>query len=474
MFHREFTLDVLDNRQYAKRGNQEFLSATFHVEVNPMKYHAAAMLRATLKTLTATLLLMTANAFASQFTLLHSFHGRPAANPDSELIAGPDGGFYGTSGFPNTSGCPPKLCGTVFEIKHTSSGWRFQVIHNFRGPQGDGESPAGSLIFDKAGNLYGTTFSQGSSACLTQHTDCGTVFKLSRTSKGGWAEKVLYRFTGNNDGAFPGGNLALDAAGNLYGDTLGGGSFIGNTCSTFGCGVVYELSPGSSAWTETVLYTFTGGSDGWEPEWLTSDNNGNFLGVARFGGTVNSTCGSNGCGTVFRLAPGAGGWTQSVLYSFSGGSDGGYPSSKLIFDSRGNVYGTAAGGGSSACSGGCGIIFELSQNGSGWNFKDLYSFSGTDGEFPNGILFDPAGNISGNILGVAAGGIHSCPGAGCGVLFKLVPGFGNWTETVLFEFNGTSNGYFPNPVTMDGAGNLFGTAVGGGSDGFGTLFEFTP
>jgi hypothetical protein len=155
------------------------------------------------------------------------------------------------------------------------------------------------LIFDKAGNVYGTTFSFGHSTCVTQHTDCGTVFRLSPTAKGGWEETILYTFTGGADGAYPVGNLVLDSAGNLYSVTLGGGSFNGNRCGTFGCGVVYELSPGASGWTETVLYTFTGGSDGSEPEWLVQDANGNLLGVTYLGGTFNSTCGG-GCGTVFR------------------------------------------------------------------------------------------------------------------------------------------------------------------------------
>ena len=434
-----------------------------------MKYYAATILRLTLATVTGMFGLMTANAFASQFTVLHNFLGKPAANPNSGLIIGPDGGFYGTTGIQGGSGCPPKLCGAIFEIIRTSTGWRYQVIHNFHGPQSDGELPFGELIFDKAGNLYGTTFSFGHSTCVTQHTDCGTVFKLSPTSKG-WVETILYRFTGGADGAFPTGNLVLDSAGNLYSVTLGGGSFNGNLCSTFGCGVVYELSPGASGWTETVLYTFTGGSDGSEPEWLASDANGNFLGVTYLGGTFNSTCGG-GCGTVFKLTLRAGGWSLSVAYSFSGGSDGAYPSSQLIFDNQGNVFGTAGAGGLMQCGGfGCGTVYELSPNGSGWNFSGVYSFSGPDGELPHGILFDDAGNL----FGVADGGKATCQADGCGVLFKLVPGSGNWTETVLYKFKDTCDGEFPNPVMLDGAGNLFGTAVGGGSRNLGTIFELTP
>ena len=433
-----------------------------------MKHHAATTLRAMLVTLTAMFVLSIANAFASQFTVLHNFLEKPAAYPDSGLIIGPDGGFYGTTGIQTAGVCLPKLCGDIFEIKQTSTGWEYRVIHRFHGSKADGELPVGQLLFDSAGNLYGTTFSDGNSnTCgAQQHTDCGTVFELSPTSKGGWSEKVLYRFTHGTDGAYPTGNLVLDSAGNLFGTTLGGGSFNGNNCSLFGCGVVFELSPGASGWTEAVLHTFTGGSDGYTPRGLTPDTSGNLLGVAESGGTANSNC-EAGCGTVFKLTPAAGGWSLSVIYSFSGGSDGGYPISPLVFDTQGNLFGTTLLGGSVQCPNECGTVFELSPNGSGWNFSDVYSFSGPDGADPQGILFDSAGNL----FGAASGGKTTC---GCGVLFELVPASGNWTETVLYTFNGKSDGQFPNPVIQDGAGHLFGTTANGGSDNFGTIFKFAP
>jgi uncharacterized repeat protein (TIGR03803 family) len=427
-----------------------------------MKYHVATIPRVTLAILTGMFILLTANAFASQFTGLHNFLAKPGEFPNSGLIIGPDGGFYGTTGMSGGSQCFP-LCGAVFEIKQTSTGWQYHIVHNFRGPNHDGESPIGPLLFDNVGNLYGTTSAVNSTGCFTRHTDCGTVFKLSPTSKGGWEETILYRFTGRADGAWPAGNLVLDSAGNLYGYTLGGGN--GKRCSQV-CGVVYELSPGASGWTETVLHTFTGGSDGYTPRGLTPDTSGNLLGVAESGGTANSNC-EAGCGTVFKLTPGAGGWSLSVIYSFSGGSDGGYPISPLVFDTQGNLFGTTLLGGSVQCPNECGTVFELSPNGSGWNFSDVYSFSGPDGADPQGILFDSAGNL----FGAASGGKTTC---GCGVLFELVPGSGNWTETVLYTFNGKSDGQFPNPVIQDGAGHLFGTTANGGSDNFGTIFKFAP
>jgi uncharacterized repeat protein (TIGR03803 family) len=427
-----------------------------------MKYHAAAISRVTLAILTGMFILLSPNAFASQFTGLHNFLAKPGEFPNSGLIIGPDGGFYGTTGMSGGSQCFP-LCGAVFEIKQTSTGWQYHIVHNFRGPNHDGESPIGPLLFDNVGNLYGTTSAVNSTGCFTRHTDCGTVFKLSPTSKGGWEETILYRFTGRTDGAWPAGNLVLDSAGNLYGYTLGGGN--NNLCGQV-CGVVYELSPGASGWTETVLHTFTGGSDGYTPRGLTPDTSGNLLGVAESGGTANSNC-EAGCGTLFKLTPGAGGWSLSVIYSFSGGSDGGYPISPLVFDTQGNLFGTTLLGGSVQCPNECGTVFELSPNGSGWNFSDVYSCSGSDGADPQGILFDSAGNL----FGAASGGKTTC---GCGVLFELVPGSGNWTETVLYTFNGKSDGQFPNPVIQDGAGHLFGTTANGGSDNFGTIFKFTP
>ena len=427
-----------------------------------MKYHVATIPRVTLAILTGMFILLTANASASQFTGLHNFLAKPGEFPNSGLIIGPDGGFYGTTGMSGGSQCFP-LCGAVFEIKQTSTGWQYHIVHNFRGPNHDGESPIGPLLFDNVGNLYGTTSAVNSTGCFTRHTDCGTVFKLSPTSKGGWEETILYRFTGRADGAWPAGNLVLDSAGNLYGYTLGGGN--GKRCSQV-CGVVFELSPGASGWTEAVLHTFTGGSDGYTPRGLTPDTSGNLLGVAESGGTANSNC-EAGCGTVFKLTPAAGGWSLSVIYSFSGGSDGGYPISPLVFDTQGNLFGTTLLGGSVQCPNECGTVFELSPNGSGWNFSDVYSFSGSDGADPQGILFDSAGNL----FGAASGGKTTC---GCGVLFELVPGSGNWTETVLYTFNGKSDGQFPNPVIQDGAGHLFGTTANGGSDNFGTIFKFAP
>jgi uncharacterized repeat protein (TIGR03803 family) len=274
-------------------------------------------------------------------------------------------------------------------------------------------------------------------------------------------EQVLYAFQGGNDGSSPSSGLILDSSGNLYGTTENGGG--GTDCSGnyAGCGTVFELSPnGSGGWTETILYSFQGGSDGALPtSGLVFDQAGNLYGTTRFGGGT--------FGTVFELSPkGSGGWTETILYTFTNNSDGAYPQG-LIFDQKGNLYGTTVGGGG-LCGGGfnpCGTVFELSPNGSGgWTETSLYVFQVSDGIWnPNpGLVFDQAGNLFGT---TPASGENGCvEGYGCGAVFELSPnGSGGWKETLLFSFQGGSDGVGPNPGLMfDQAGNLYGTAQAGG------------
>ena len=167
------------------------------------------------------------------------------------------------------------------------------ALYSFSGGS-DPKFPYAGLIFDKAGNLYGTTEFGGAN-------NQGTVFEIIPNSNGSWNETVLYSFTGSTDGGQPYGSLVLDAAGNLYGTTNFGGS---SNCN-LGCGTVFELTPGSGGWSETVLYTFTGGSDGREPyARLLSDASGNLYGTTMLGGNIGSVC-STGCGTVFKLTHGS-------------------------------------------------------------------------------------------------------------------------------------------------------------------------
>jgi len=284
----------------------------------------------------------------------------------------------------------------------------------------------------------------------------------------------LHSFNANGiDGYAPFASLIFDATGNLYGTTEVGGA-SGTGCGGYGCGTVFELSPsGGSKWTETVLYSFTGGSDGQAPEAsLILDAAGNLYGTTVEGGDFS--------GTVFELTPRNNRqWTEVQLHVFNG-EDGENPAASLIFDAAGNLYSTISGGGVNYCDGyGCGNVFELSPDGGGeWALTILHSFDKRDGEDAQaGLAFDAAGNLYSTTY---AGGTHDW-GKGCDVLcggtvFQLAPGEnGTWTETVLHSFNRVApDGEFPLArLVFDTAGNLYGTTTAGGSYGGGTVFEIT-
>jgi uncharacterized repeat protein (TIGR03803 family) len=215
----------------------------------------------------------------------------------------------------------------------------------------DGNGPITGLVADSAGNLYGVTASEGqTTGNCSNNQGCGVVFELSPNGTGGWTETVLYTFTGGTDGAFPATTLLLDASGNLYGTAYAGGNVTNKDCSPYGCRVVFELSPSSSGWTETVLYSFHF-TDGDRPSSLIRDAAGNFYGVTYQGGTPN-------LGRVFELSPGSGGtWTETIPHSFSGPpSDGENPDfGTLLIDADGNLYGTTANGGASKT----GLAYEI-------------------------------------------------------------------------------------------------------------------
>jgi len=322
------------------------------------------------------------------------------------------------------------------------------VMHSFgNGIDNDGQKPFGSPVLDAAGNLYGTTSMNGMYGA-------GTVFEVSPNG----TETVLYNFgNGNGDGQNPRGNLIFDAAGNLYGTTSVGGMF--------GNGTVFQLSPSG---TETVLYNFGNGGDGQNPQaGLLFDGAGNLYGTTANGGGTG--CGGNGCGTVFELSPnGAGGWTETVLYSFGGGTDGAHPFSGLIFDSAENLYGTTVNGGAF----GEGTLFELSTHGC-CRESLVYSFgNGGDGQNPYAaVIFDASGNLYGT---TANGGGTGCGGNGCGTVFELSPnGGGGWTET-FYGFGGGTDGAHPfSTLVFDNSGNLYGTTMNGGLNSQGTVFELS-
>jgi len=319
------------------------------------------------------------------------------------LISDAAGNLYGT----NSSGGTYTYYGTVFELTPTAGGgWTEQVLHSFNNNGTDGLYPSSGLIFDAAGNLYGTTSGGGDYSC-NGSSQCGTVFELSPTEGGGWTETVLHSFGAGTDGSGPTGSLIFDGGGNLYGATYAGG--------TSNVGTVFELSPnGSGGWTESVLYSFNNnGSDGNYPyAGLVFDSAGNLYGTTYYGGTSNQ-------GSIFKLSPnGGGGWTETVLHSFDfnfNETDGAYPTAGVIFDHAGNLYGTTDNGGT--CN--YGTAFEFSPAGGGnWTETVLHSFcnGGADGYRPfAGLIIDHAGNLYGT---TSVGGSGT---SAIGTVFEIAP-----------------------------------------------------
>ncbi len=353
---------------------------------------------------------------------------------------------------------PLALVAFAFTLTTTASAqYAESVLYNFDSNGNDETLPWGNLAADASGNLYGTTQQGGT-------TGNGSIFEASPTSSG-WIVTELYSFTSGNDGSVPRSGVILDAAGNLYGTTLSGGSGSHGT--------VFELSPSSGGtWTLTTLHTFLGPPDAGDSiSGLVFDASGHLYGSALQGGV-------EGKGAVFELTPSSSGWTEQVIYSFTGGADGQLPSGNLIIDAAGNLYGTAEEGGSqstSFCAGfnGCGTVFRLSP-GTTWKFSTLLEFNGTRGSLPyGGVILDGAGNLYGTTL---VGGSCTASSQGCGTVFKLTPTLrGPWKQTVLHIFKGFSDGDDPfTNLTFDAAGNLFGNTASGSSLNGGAAFELKP
>ena len=345
--------------------------------------------------------------------------------------------------------------GTVFQLKHAGGGWTETVLYSFTG-DGDGKNPYGGVTLDAAGNLYGTTVAGGTGGTCSGD-GCGTVFKLTKSGST-WNQSVLYSFTGGKDGFGPGGGVVFDKKGNLYGTTPDGGAHS--------AGTVYELSPTHGGqWKERVIHSFTGGSDGSTGSLgvLLFDKAGNFYGIAELGG-------DNGAGTVFKMSPGAGGkWKFSTLYGFKGQPDAGFPYGGLTSDAKGNLYGTTYYGGKN----GVGSVFKLKLDSGGkYSESVLYSFKpANDSNFPTSTLtFDTSGDLYGT---TSAGGESGC---GCGTVFKLTPGSGRrWKESTVHRFTSNPDGaYAYYGVVRDHVGNLYGATTAGGAQNQGALFELTP
>jgi uncharacterized repeat protein (TIGR03803 family) len=409
-------------------------------------------------------LTVVSSAFAaSKEKVLYSFCAQQlcpdGSNPVSSLIFDRAGNLYGTASYGGNSNCTHG-CGTVFELMKVKGKWKQKVLHHFENNGSDGYYPGAGLIFDSAGNLYGTTIEGGA---------VGTVFELMPQKNGRWKEKVLQSFD-FADGSGPEAAVVFGADGNLYGTTIEGGA---SHCDDIGCGTLFELKPQShGTWSEKVLHNFGSGNDGVGPRApLIFDAGGNLYSTTVIGGPGSD-------GTVFEITRAKkGAWKEKVLYGFTGGSDGGLSEGGVVFDPAGSLYGTTLVGGNTQC-GGCGTVFKLTPGAKGkWTLTTLHSFDTTDGAFPGvGVIVDAAGNLYGATEG---GGAYNsaCNYPGCGTVFELTKGSGGtWTETVLHSFNSNGvDGYQPyGGLIRDAAGNLYGTTYSGGAYGYGTVFEVTP
>jgi len=363
-------------------------------------------------------------AHASSYQVLYSFGASltDGANPNAGVIMDASGNLYGTTGFGGAKGQ-----GTIFKLSSTG---QLTLLHSFAGKK-DGGEVFGGLIFDAAGNLYGTAASGG-------RKGFGTVFRLSPKEK----LRVLYIFAGpTKGGAFPEDALLRDAAGNLFLTTSAGGA------DNFG--TVFEIPHTGK---RRILYSFTGSPDDGDAPvaGLIEDAQGNLFGTT--GGD-----GATKLGSIFEVSSNG---TFMLLHSFVGGSsDGARPEGALLPDGSGNFFGTTHDGGTSNH----GTVFELTSGGA---LMLLHSFAGTvDGAGPDGGLIADA---SANLYGTAAGGGSNS----LGTVFELTTG---GTLIVLHDFAGFGDGANPEAgLISDGAGNFYGTTLNGGAHGFGTVFKLTP
>lgn len=382
-------------------------------------------------------------AQAQTFTVLHSFRNTDGANPVGTLVRDNLGNLYGT-----TFNGGLLSDGVVFKLDTSANE---SVLLSFNGA--DGEMPNAGLILDHSGNLYGPAEEGPGGA--------GVLFALSQQGN----ERLLYAFQGGlgRNPRVPEGALLPDPArtsGAFFGTTVVGGN---GDCQV-GCGTIFELEPAGTG-VLRVLYSFSGGADGGTPIGpLVLDTAGNLYGVALTGG--NLSCPQEplrGCGTVFKLTRTG---QLTVLHTFDGGADGGGPQPGLLFDSAGNIYGTAEIGGNTNCDLGCGTIYKITPGG---QFSVLYAFTGAaDGNSPNGgLVRDSEGNLYGTTSQGTTASIW-------GTVFELEA---NGEMRVLHSLNGVTDGASPESgLIQDPVGNLYGTTYRGTNleDQYGTVFKVTP
>jgi uncharacterized repeat protein (TIGR03803 family) len=375
---------------------------------------------------------------AQTFNVIYSFNtGLIGGFPFAGVTLDAHGNIYGTN---NAFGSG---YGSVYKLSYRNGAWIASALYDFAGGT-DGALPASRVVFGPDGSLYGTT-GEGGVGCNSH--GCGTVFKLSpppstcRAVLCPWIETVLYRFTGGADGAVPlYGDIIFDSAGSIYGTTSGNASNFGS---------VYKLTKSGGVWTETTLWAFTGGSDGFFPMGgVVFDGSGNLYGTMDTG--------------VFELSPSQGGWTETVLHAFQYRTDGLSSESNMIFDNAGNLYSDTFTLGPDEG----GTVFEMSPSGGSWNFQVLYPFNRGGGTVGTSLIFDSAGNLY---------GVRASNANGNGEAFEMSLVDGSWTYTTLHEFSGGNQGSSPyEGMVMDANGNFWGTASGGGEYNRGMVYEITP
>jgi uncharacterized repeat protein (TIGR03803 family) len=420
------------------------------------------------------LLIITTNLLASApvGNSIYSFAGQPdGMSPANGLVADSAGNLYGVA----EGGLGNGTLGVVFEMTPpaTAGGaWTETILYSFLGGAIDGAGPYCTLIFDRQGNLYGTTTHGGPG-------DNGTIFELSppATAGGAWTEKILYIFPADGlSGVFPSGKLSFDPSGNLYGTTWYGGS--GTNCNGTGCGTVYKLTAPATAggtWTESVLHNFgVTLQDGVFPAVNgVLYRGGDLYGTTQQGGIDNN-------GTVFVLIPKSGAYVERILHKFTV-NEGADPVGGLIADSGNNLYGvTLFGGGSTNCGGGCGAIYMLSPPavvGGAWTETTLYAFTGgLDGSLPwAGLWRDQAGSLYGT---TRSGGLNNRHVSGeNGVVFRLKPpavSGGSSTLVPLYEFKGGVDGGNPSGELILVKHVFYGTTLLGGATQNGAVFSVGP
>ncbi len=398
-------------------------------------------------------ILMSAPGAGAQgkYKTLYAFAGPDGNRPFGTLTFDAAGDLYGITYLGGAYGA-----GVVFKLAPNQDGsWTESTLYDFTGGT-DGSNPVGGVIFDTASNLYGVTFYGGAQGA-------GVVFELTPNADGSWTQAVIYTFTGGTDGANPLCSLIFDAQGSLYGTVV--------YDAAKGWGGVFKLTPNTDgSWVESMLYAFTGGMDGGHPTGgLIFDSAGTLYGTTYWGGSGGCV---NRCGTAFKLAPNQdGSWTGTVLHRFTGVWDGANPSGNLTFDAAGNLYGSTNWGSfEQGCGSTCGTIFQLAPKaGGGWTTHILHSFTGgKDGGACNDEC-TPAFDTAGNLYGMRTSG----GSLGYGVGFKLAPTSAGGVKYTALSFNDRPGADPGGSLVFDAAGNLYSITKGDGSKTFGSVFEFS-